>query len=83
MTRERLNQLYVWLIIAAGATVALFSARHLRLGVIDIRFLLLALTAVPHWPAAYCWIVVGPLNVILLVLVLTHEREPKFHAQLA
>ena len=49
----------------------------------NIRFLLLALTAVPHWPAAYCWIVVGPLNVILLVLVLTHEREPKFHAQLA
>jgi len=46
MTRERLNQLYVWLIIAAGATVALFSARHLRLGVIDIRFLLLALATV-------------------------------------
>lgn len=46
MTRERLNQLYVWLIIAAGATVALFSARHLRLGVIDVRFLLLALATV-------------------------------------
>ena len=49
----------------------------------NIRFLLLALTAVPHWPAAYCWIVVGPLNVVLIFLILAHEREPKFHAQLA
>ena len=49
----------------------------------NIRFLLLALTAVPHWPAAYCWIVVGPLNLVLIVLILAHEREPKFHAQLA
>jgi hypothetical protein len=49
----------------------------------NIRFLLLALTAVPHWPAAYCWIVVGPLNLVLIVLILAHEREPKFHAQIA
>jgi phosphatidylglycerophosphate synthase len=42
----------------------------------NIRFLLLALTAVPHWPAAYCWIVVGPLNVLLLALILAHERVP-------
>jgi phosphatidylglycerophosphate synthase len=49
----------------------------------NIRFLLLALTAVPHWPAAYCWIVVGPLNVILLILIVAHEREPRLHAQLA
>ncbi len=49
----------------------------------NIRFLLLALTAVPHWPAAYCWIVVVPLNLVLVVLILAHEREPKFHAQLA
>ena len=49
----------------------------------NIRFLLLALTAVPHWPAAYCWIVVGPLNLLLIVLILAHEREPKFHAQIA
>lgn len=49
----------------------------------NIRFVLLALTAVPHWPAAYCWIVVGPLNVVLVFLILAHEREPKFHAQLA
>lgn len=49
----------------------------------NIRFLLLALTAVPHWPAAYCWIVVGPLNLVLIVLIQAHEREPKYHAQLA
>jgi phosphatidylglycerophosphate synthase len=49
----------------------------------NIRFLLLALTAVPGWPAAYCWIVVGPLNLVLVFLILAHEREPKFHAQLA
>jgi phosphatidylglycerophosphate synthase len=49
----------------------------------NIRFLLLALTAVPHWPAAYCWIVVGPLNVVLLILIVSHEREPRLYAQLA
>ncbi len=52
----------------------------------NIRFLLLALTVVPGWPggpAAYCWIVVGPLNLVLVGLILAHEREPKFHAQLA
>jgi hypothetical protein len=49
----------------------------------NIRFLLLALTVVPGYPAAYCWIVLGPLNLILLVLILAHEREPKVHAQLA
>lgn len=49
----------------------------------NIRFLLLALTAVPHWPAAYCWIVVGPLNVVLLILIVAHEREPRLYAQLA
>jgi phosphatidylglycerophosphate synthase len=49
----------------------------------NIRWLLLALTTVPHWPSAYCWIVVGPLNVVLVLLILVHEREPKYHAQLA
>jgi len=43
----------------------------------NIRFLLLALTVVPGRPAAYCWIVVGPLNAVLVFLVLAHEREPK------
>ena len=49
----------------------------------NIRFLLLAITAVPGWPAAYCWIVIGPLNLVLIGLILAHEREPKVHAQLA
>src|SRR5437773_7356309 len=46
----------------------------------NIRFVLLALTAVPHWPAAYCWIVVGPLNLVLIVLIRAHEREPRVDA---
>ena len=46
VTRERLNHFYVWLIIAVGATVVLFSAGHLALGTIDVRFLLLALATV-------------------------------------
>lgn len=41
----------------------------------NIRWLLLALTTVPHWPSAYCWIVVGPLNALALVLILAHEHE--------
>lgn len=49
----------------------------------NIRFLLLALTVVPGYPAAYCWIVIGPLNLIMVALILAHEREPKVHAQLA
>ena len=46
----------------------------------NIRFLLLAVTVVPGYPAAYCWIVVGPLNAIMVALILAHEREPKLHA---
>ena len=53
----------------------------------NIRFALLAVTAVPGWPAAYCWVIVGPLNVVLVVLILAHERraarELPVHAQLA
>jgi phosphatidylglycerophosphate synthase len=49
----------------------------------NIRFALLAVTAVPGWPAAYCWIVIGPMNLALVALIIAHEREPKFHAQLA
>ena len=46
VNKERLNQFYVWTIIAAGATLALFSAANLAIGAIDIRFLLLALATV-------------------------------------
>lgn len=49
----------------------------------NIRFALLAVTVVPGWPAAYCWIVAGPLNLVLLGLIIAHEREPKADAQLA
>ena len=53
----------------------------------NIRFALLAVTAVPGRPAAYCWIVLGPLNVVLVALILAHERraaaELPVHAQLA
>jgi phosphatidylglycerophosphate synthase len=43
----------------------------------NIRWLLLAVTVVPGWPAAYCWIVVGPLNAVLIFLIIAHEREPR------
>jgi len=46
MTRSRLNQMYVWLVTAAGASVVVFSAAHLTRGQIDLRFLLLALVTV-------------------------------------
>ena len=49
----------------------------------NIRFLLLAVTAVPGWPAMYCWIVIVPLNLVLIGLILAHEREPKVYARLA
>jgi phosphatidylglycerophosphate synthase len=49
----------------------------------NIRFLLLAVTVVPGYPAAYCWLVVGPLNLVLVALILAHERAPRAHAQLA
>src|SRR5882672_11023334 len=46
MTRSRLNQMYVWLVTAAGASAVVFSAAHLTRGQIDLRFLLLALVTV-------------------------------------
>jgi diguanylate cyclase (GGDEF)-like protein/PAS domain S-box-containing protein len=46
MNRTRINQIYVWLVIAAGAAVLTFSGAHLTRDQIDIRFLLLALVTV-------------------------------------
>jgi hypothetical protein len=43
----------------------------------NLRFLLLALTAVPGWPAGFFWITVGPLNLILLGLVVAQERQAR------
>lgn len=46
MTRTRLNQIYVCLIIATGAFVVAFSAAHITRQQVDVRFLLLALATV-------------------------------------
>ncbi|HVS20210.1 MAG TPA: diguanylate cyclase, partial [Pyrinomonadaceae bacterium] len=46
MSRSRINQTYVWIVIAAGIAVMVFSAGHLSPKQIDIRFLLLALVTV-------------------------------------
>lgn len=46
MTRTRINQIYVWLVTAAGAGVLVYSGAHLTNQQIDVRFLLLALVTV-------------------------------------
>jgi diguanylate cyclase (GGDEF)-like protein/PAS domain S-box-containing protein len=46
MSRSRINQIYVWLVIAAGAVVTVYSAARLTRDQIDIRFMLLALVTV-------------------------------------
>jgi phosphatidylglycerophosphate synthase len=43
----------------------------------NMRFLLLALTALPGWPAGFFWLTVGPFNLILLWLVLGQERAAR------
>jgi hypothetical protein len=42
-----------------------------------MRFLLLAVTVVPGWPAGFFWLTVGPLNLILLALVVGQERTAR------
>ncbi|MDX6529077.1 MAG: hypothetical protein QOH41_1367 [Blastocatellia bacterium] len=46
MSTPRLNQIFVWIVIAAGTAVVVFSGAHLNLAQIDVRFLLLALVTV-------------------------------------
>jgi len=46
MSRSRLNQIYIWLVIVAGAAALLFSVYHFPLSQIDLRFLVLALATV-------------------------------------
>jgi hypothetical protein len=41
----------------------------------NIRFLLLLLTVVRGWTAGFFWVTLGPLNLVLLALLLTHERN--------
>lgn len=43
----------------------------------NMRFLLLALTVVPGWPAGFFWLTAVPLNLILLGLVHGQEREAR------
>jgi phosphatidylglycerophosphate synthase len=40
----------------------------------NMRFLLLALTAIPGWPAGFFWLTLGPFNLMLLGLVVGQER---------
>jgi diguanylate cyclase (GGDEF)-like protein/PAS domain S-box-containing protein len=44
--RQRFAKPYMWLIVAVGAPICLFSAYHLPFGSLDLRFLLLALITV-------------------------------------
>jgi diguanylate cyclase (GGDEF)-like protein/PAS domain S-box-containing protein len=46
MTSSRLNQVFVWIVIAAGVAVVAFSGAHLTRAQLDVRFLLLALATV-------------------------------------
>jgi len=50
MTRSRINQIYVWFIIAVGAGVVAFSIAHFTRDQFDVRFLLLALVTVMIGP---------------------------------
>jgi len=43
----------------------------------NIRFLLLAITVVPRWPAGFMWLTIGPLNLIMVALIFQHERNAR------
>lgn len=40
----------------------------------NVRFALLAVTALPGWPAGFFWLTIGPLNLIAAIVLLRHER---------
>lgn len=40
----------------------------------NVRFVLLAVTACVGWPAGFLWLTVGPLNLALIWVLLSHER---------
>jgi diguanylate cyclase (GGDEF)-like protein/PAS domain S-box-containing protein len=46
MSTSRLNQIFIWIVIAVGAAVVAFSCAHLSVDQIDIRFLLLGLATI-------------------------------------
>jgi hypothetical protein len=41
----------------------------------NIRFVLLAVSALPGWPQGFFWLTVAPLNLALLGILLVHERN--------
>jgi predicted dehydrogenase len=43
----------------------------------NIRFAMLALTAVAGWPAGFLWLTIGPLNLVLVGLIVAHERNAR------
>jgi phosphatidylglycerophosphate synthase len=40
----------------------------------NVRFALLAVTALPGWPAGFFWLTIGPLNLIAAIVLQRHER---------
>ena len=46
MNPSRLNQIFIWIVIAAGVAVVAFTGAHLTSAQVDVRFLLLALATV-------------------------------------
>jgi len=43
----------------------------------NMRFLLLAVTAIPGWPAGFFWLTLVPCNLVLLGLVVEQERAAR------
>jgi hypothetical protein len=41
----------------------------------NIRFALLAVTAVPGWPEGFFWLTLVPLNLVLVLIIAAHERH--------
>ena len=46
MSTSRLNQIFVWTVVATGTAVLVYSGAHLTVAQLDVRFLLLALATV-------------------------------------
>ena len=46
MSRTRLNQIYIWLVVLAGTAALLFSLREFPVAQLDVRFLVMALATV-------------------------------------
>jgi phosphatidylglycerophosphate synthase len=53
----------------------LFTVRRSALFAQNIRFLLVAVTALLGWPQGFFWLTLGPVNLATLVVLLEHERR--------